>query len=277
MTSNRLASGFRQAWARKQSERVKHRSDTKKKLHDFNWLWEQKWVEFKEEREIADDIGVTHPAVGYWCKKYNINGRVHPFISDPEILHHLYIIRDKGVYELADQYSVNTSTISQIAKENGFSKTVHRTNLKGLKWAIPTIRRLYHQEGMTLKEVSEWFDIDVSTSGLRDIMHSWGVERRDHADAVPRGEDHPHWRGGSVAPYGAGWKTQRDKARKRDEYCCQLCGVSESDLKSELDVHHKEPYRSFEDESDAHRIDNLISLCSGCHAAVEWGDVKIDE
>jgi 5-methylcytosine-specific restriction endonuclease McrA len=250
-------------------------AQVEKKLHDFDWLWEQKWELFNSEREIADKIDVTHPAIGYWCKKYNIDGRVHPYISDPEILHHLYIIRDKGVYDLSDKYDVDKSTISKMAKKNGFSKTVHRTNLKGLKWAIPTIRDLYWEEGKTLGEIAEALDFDVTTSGLRDIMESWGIDRR--RTGMPEGEEHPHWKGGSVRPYGVGWKKKRNEARQRDDYQCQICGVGESRFSTELDVHHIVPYREFEDGQAAHSLDNLVSLCSGCHAKVEWGDGEIYE
>ena len=79
--------------------------------------------------------------------------------------------------------------------------------------------------------------------------------------------------------YGPNWETQRRKARRRDGFHCQMCGVSEDELGRELDVHHKRPFREFEyDPTDptradryllANALDNLISLCPTCHRRVE--------
>jgi len=67
--------------------------------------------------------------------------------------------------------------------------------------------------------------------------------------------------------YGPNWSQQRDAARQRDRYICQHCGVLE-DSRSH-DVHHKIPFRAFEDFLDANRLENLVTLCPACHRRAE--------
>lgn len=72
--------------------------------------------------------------------------------------------------------------------------------------------------------------------------------------------------------YGPNWPQQRLRARGRDRFRCQVCGISEEALGRELDVHHLRPFREFgyrpgvnEAYREANALDNLISLCPSCH------------
>lgn len=96
---------------------------------------------------------------------------------------------------------------------------------------------------------------------------------------VRSGENNTRWRGGHVRYYGPNWLSQRRRVRKRDEYSCQECGISESDsveeFGRELDVHHIRPLREFEpfDEDEvwgeANALSNLVTLCRRCHLKEE--------
>ena len=68
---------------------------------------------------------------------------------------------------------------------------------------------------------------------------------------------------------GANWSIQARKARERDGFTCQLCGVTEEELGRQLDVHHKIPFRSFKSNVEANKLEHLISLCSPCHSRTE--------
>ncbi len=72
----------------------------------------------------------------------------------------------------------------------------------------------------------------------------------------------PEYRGGN-------WDVQAARARERDGYRCRVCGVTEEELKRQLDVHHKTPVRMFESAADANVLSNLISVCSSCHKRLE--------
>jgi DEAD/DEAH box helicase domain-containing protein len=74
--------------------------------------------------------------------------------------------------------------------------------------------------------------------------------------------------------YGPNWKKQREQARARDGYRCQVCGVSEQGR--EHDVHHKTPLRFYLREAggrpiyeQANHLSNLITLCPPCHHRAE--------
>jgi hypothetical protein len=86
------------------------------------------------------------------------------------------------------------------------------------------------------------------------------------------GEDHHMWKEGKSS-YTGDWVEVRDDARDRDEHECQVCGVTRVENGQRLDVHHIQPVREFEDPQDAHRLDNVVSLCRSCHAKVERGSI----
>lgn len=87
------------------------------------------------------------------------------------------------------------------------------------------------------------------------------------------GKNSVHWKGGHNDNRGANWRQQRQKARKRDGYKCQACGMSEKKNGRALDVHHIVPFRKFDDYRKANRLENLISLCRSCHQKAEKGTI----
>ncbi|RMF40418.1 MAG: DUF1998 domain-containing protein [Anaerolineae bacterium] len=67
--------------------------------------------------------------------------------------------------------------------------------------------------------------------------------------------------------YGASWPRQRERARARDGYRCQVCGAPEGERAHH--VHHKRPFRLFASPEEANRLENLVTLCPACHRRVE--------
>jgi DEAD/DEAH box helicase domain-containing protein len=79
------------------------------------------------------------------------------------------------------------------------------------------------------------------------------------------------WRG-DPNRYGPTWAQQRDLARARDNYCCQVCGLPEGSSATRPGahhVHHKVPFRHFASSERANQLDNLVTLCPRCHLRVE--------
>ena len=81
------------------------------------------------------------------------------------------------------------------------------------------------------------------------------------------GENSPTWKGGK-RHYRGRWLFWRNKARERDNYTCQLCGVTENEWHKEMDVHHIKNYRLFKDKEQANQLNNLVCLCNKCHSFV---------
>jgi len=67
--------------------------------------------------------------------------------------------------------------------------------------------------------------------------------------------------------YGINWAQQRNLARERDRFLCQVCGAPEGE--STHHVHHKRPFRTYPSYQEANQIDNLITLCPACHSQAE--------
>lgn len=68
---------------------------------------------------------------------------------------------------------------------------------------------------------------------------------------------------------GANWDLQVRKARERDQFTCQECGVTEEDLGRRLHVHHRIPYRRFRSNVEANKLEHLVCLCPSCHQRQE--------
>jgi DEAD/DEAH box helicase domain-containing protein len=67
--------------------------------------------------------------------------------------------------------------------------------------------------------------------------------------------------------YGPTWRKQRDQARARDGFRCQVCSAPEEGRPH--DVHHKTPFRLFASAEQANQLGNLITLCPTCHRRAE--------
>jgi DEAD/DEAH box helicase domain-containing protein len=67
--------------------------------------------------------------------------------------------------------------------------------------------------------------------------------------------------------YGPDWEQQRQRARERDRFRCQVCGAPEQGRAH--DVHHKMPFRTFATYERANQLSNLITLCPSCHQRAE--------
>lgn len=93
------------------------------------------------------------------------------------------------------------------------------------------------------------------------------------------GPEHPNWKGGGNEAYGTGWTAIRRKALARDGYACSICGKTKSEIGRNPDVHHIIPVRAFiesdrHQKTDAHTLENVISLCASCHRKAEFGKLS---
>ena len=75
------------------------------------------------------------------------------------------------------------------------------------------------------------------------------------------GDKNPQWLGGlSFEPYGIEFNNElKEVVKKRDEYKCQECDISQLELKFGLQVHH------IDFNKQNNNVSNLITLCRKCH------------
>lgn len=69
--------------------------------------------------------------------------------------------------------------------------------------------------------------------------------------------------------YPLDWDDRRKKCRERDDFCCCACGVKEQKEKQHH-VHHVIPIA----KGGNHSLQNLVTLCEGCHVRQEYYDHK---
>lgn len=80
------------------------------------------------------------------------------------------------------------------------------------------------------------------------------------------GRDHHRWKEGAGRENYAGvWWANRKQALERDDYECQICGRGEEELGRNPDVHHIIPVHEFDELSEMHAVENLITLCRQHH------------
>lgn len=93
--------------------------------------------------------------------------------------------------------------------------------------------------------------------------------RHEGVGEINSGENSHLWTGNKEYDRGQNWHTQRRRARKRDDYECQRCGLHEDDHYRQLSVHHITPFDEFDGYEEANRLDNLVTMCQKCHQKVE--------
>lgn len=97
----------------------------------------------------------------------------------------------------------------------------------------------------------------------KDCQHDW-----------VSGENHHNWReNNQCRNYGPNWKQQRKKCLERDFHRCRCCQMSQEECIEKygrgLPIHHRSPFKHFDERDVANRLRNLITLCPYCHRKVE--------
>lgn len=92
------------------------------------------------------------------------------------------------------------------------------------------------------------------------------------------GENHPRWEGGKSIQYGKNWEKNREKRLEKDNYSCQICGMTNQESIEEygtgLHIHHKKKFSKFKNSAEANKVSNLVSLCRECHNLAEGRDIN---
>lgn len=134
---------------------------------------------------------------------------------------------------------------------------------------------------LTCPTCGDEFDVFPSIAGHRRFCNEDCYA--EYSSKIQAGQNNHNWKGGTITYYGANWDEQRNKARKRDNYTCQRCGVTERELEQQLDVHHIKRLGWFREEYDApvwwqkgNVLDNLTSLCRTCHQLWEGIPLRPD-
>lgn len=229
------------------------------KNKDGRWKDEEilRWLYCGEPRlsaeKIGDVLGCSGWTVNYWMDKFGIPKDPHsregvrtgytgdyPELSDPELLEGMYIQKGMSCEKMADEIGCVTSWVHRRLEYYNIST---RTFKEGIELAVETGRLIPHDRTG-----------ESNPSALS-------------------GPEHPAWKGGVSFPYGKEWREKRSRAIERDDGECRACGISQETHREQegrgLDVHHIRPARLFDEDEEANRLGNLVTLCRSCHTRWE--------
>jgi len=215
--------------------------------------------------ETAEAVGCTEGTVSQWCNRLGVETRdaqeardtgTPPELEDADWLRREYIDNERTCADIADEVDVTDLTVSRWLRRHD----------------IPT--RPPH--GLGNEDVS----IECAACGSTFTVSIGRAERSKYCSRdcyyedmdMPTGADHWSYNENpNHRPNGKAWHEAREQVRKRDDYECQLCGVSESELPRDLDVHHLERVRDADSDRAATEIptDLMVSLCRSCHRRAE--------
>jgi len=129
----------------------------------------------------------------------------------------------------------------------------------------------YRRVRFRTQETVGWGEID-----LPEQVHVAGGYWFTLADETVEGlRELGRWTFDPLLDRGPNWREQARRARERDGFACRMCGAPEREGRAH-DVHHIRPFRQFgwvkgqnDRYREANQLDNLITLCPGCHRAAE--------
>lgn len=261
--------------------------------HREEWLRRHYWDEQMSVYDMADVAGVSDRTISYWMDKNGVekrgnHKRAHAVTNgdtataeryrSEEWLRAQYVEENRSVIEMADAAGVTPTTICNWmdaagVETRGPHQREHIVNadatekLTDGEW----LREKYHDEELSTPEIAE--RVDCTAAAVGNWLQKHGIEARNAKEAALRGDDHPDWDGGHTLEYGSEWRERREEAIKRDGEKCRRCGVTREVAREtsgrDLHVHHIKKLKEFGIPAEGHRLGNLLTVCQGCHAALE--------
>lgn len=242
-----------------------------RRYKDEQWLREQYCEEKKSIREIAGLCDCSYQTVSRWLDNHGIETRYTSSaqisrLKDHQWLRKQYCEKQKSSYKIAELCNCSRKTVCRWLDNHGIEtrgmSSAPDSRLKDEQW----LREQYCGEEKSTIEIAKLCDCCRAT--VFNWLKRHGIEMRSID-----GQNNPNWNGGRF-PYGPGWNgTKRRKVRQRDGFECVRCGMSQSEHKTEygqkLHVHHLKKARDIDDPEERNAVDNLITLCRGCHSEYE--------
>ncbi len=190
------------------------------------------------------------------------------------ILYDLYCIQELGIKQIAKRIGVSDRNLWDWFDDLGIERR-ERSDAVALQWAGNEERKAAQKD--IIRRAIERGTFDPQRIA-RIAKTDWARKRNSESKMGDKNWAHhhagplsPNWNGGKIYYYGESWHSQRNAARNRDNYTCQHCGITETILGKQLDVHHIRKFRLFgvAHHKEANHLSNLICLCPACHVIAE--------
>jgi AraC-like DNA-binding protein len=258
-----------------------------KKLNPDREAIIQKYVvEEKSLKITAKELGCSKTTLVRYMKKYGIKLRDKYTIRrkninfSKELLEKEYKI--KSAEKISKEQGCGKNTILRYLKKFGIIVRTQAESIKGklagknnpaFKYDISRdfLLEEYEKNRKDSYKVARVFG--CSPSIILRNLRKYGIKVRTQSEAqkgLRMGPDNPNWRNGvSFLPYPPAFnKALKAKIRKRDNYTCQVCGMTEEEhltiFGCNLTIHHADYNKENCDES------NLFTTCFTCNARVNF-------
>ena len=132
---------------------------------------------------------------------------------------------------------------------------------------IPNLKdkllQLYLNKKFSFSDIT--LKLNISKTAVSRLIKLFRIKKRTLSESQklkPKyGKDNPAWINGiSFKPYTFEFNSSlKQKIRKRDNFTCQCCGITEKEYFRALDIHH------IDYNKQNCKEDNLITLCVSCN------------
>jgi hypothetical protein len=236
-----------------------------KKLNPDRELVIQKYVvENKSIKQVAFELGLGKTTLSRYLKRYNIKKR------DRYELHKKIFAGEGNPFYGKKHMKETRDAISKTMIDNGTTKG---KNNPAFKYDISKefLLEEYIKDNKMPSKIAKKVGCRHCTI-LRALkkynipLRPQNIEKKE----LFKGEKNPNWKNGlSYLPYTPEFnQALKDKIRKRDNYTCQNCFMSEEEhnivFGTNLHTHHIDYIKEHCNEN------NLITLCNGCNTRANY-------
>lgn len=232
---------------------------------DREKLYQLYIVERKTTTEMAEMFGFkSSTSISKRLKEHNIPIRSVKeaqlaTVIDKNIIELLYIQQELSIKTISIMLNTSVMRISRALDE--FSIPKRDKTHKISQWIKGKTKETCESLRIGAEKLSKYRKEAFQNGTLKhwNQGNHWSEEvRMKISQKLSRG-------GPSYKDYGSKWKTIRTSRLIIDEFECQQCRS-----KTDLEVHHWEPYRFSFDNS----MDNLVTLCKSCHQDIHKQYIK---
>ena len=209
-----------------------------------------------------------------WTTIGDVDYESGPWLVHPQAIYlqesQMYLVDDLNLEGGIARLHPTAADFYTVPKVNTSIEAIHQSAAEAVPGGEKSYGELSVISQVTGFRQVKWFTHEQLGSGDLDLpaneLNTMGYWLSINSKTVENLRQNGLW-SNDANKYGPDWTQQRDRARSRDEFRCQVCGLEEGDR--EHHVHHKTPFRQFDSPKTANQISNLVTLCPSCHRRVE--------
>lgn len=235
-------------------------------------------VQQKSQRQVAKELGIAQTSVRRLLNRYGIQSRTD---AESRLTPDFIARKDELKQRYKEEYTKYITKTCEWCGGEFITSGTQRNNkfcsndcLRNWKKSLREKQYCARSESQINKIQTECafchkkIYVIPSRYATNKFCYCNSICMAKHYSEIHRGENSPSWKGGTSHHYIGDYFSIRRDIRKRDNYTCQRCGITEDEYGKEMSVHHIRKYNLFEDKYQANEMTNLVCLCEKCHRFV---------